>query len=362
MPQAKIAIIGLGLIGTSFGLNLTKNNKRNYTVVGYDIERRRERSAEKAGAIDKRSSSVKDAVTDANVVIIATPLLATKTIIDELKDYVHPDALVTDTGSTKTLFMEYATELLPTSVNIVGGHPMAGSDESGPDSANVQLFEGAAWALTPSPLASETSVKTLLALIEQTGAHPIFVDPKEHDQHVASVSHVPLLLSVTLFRMVRDSNFWDDASVLAGPAFNEMTRLAKGEPEMGRGIIETNQKALTDWLKRYRDELGIIIEGLEAGENIIGEVEESESEEDSSLRAVTGYEMLTSLLQQTRTERLMFDELPKGRQIPQTGDGGTPTFSDTMGQMLMGGYLYGRLKDRMQDLDRREEELKQRER
>ena len=142
-----------------------------------------------------------------------------------------------------------------------------------------------------------------------------------------------------------------------------MTRLAKGDPEMGRGIIETNQTALTAWLKNYRDELGIIIEGLEAGHDIIGEVQEKESDDDDeNLRAVSGYEMLTSLLQQTQTERLIFDEIPKGRQIPEKGDGTTPTFGDTMGQMLMGGYLYGRLKDRMQDLDRKEEELKRRER
>ena len=363
MTQAKIAVIGLGLIGTSFGLNLTKNKKRNYTVVGYDIERGRERTAEKAGAIDKRSGSIKEAVTDANVVIIATPPLAAKTVLEELKDYVHGDALVTDTCSTKAEFLDHATRILPKSVNIIGGHPLAGSDESGPSAAKTDLFEGAAWALTPSTTASETSVKTILALIEQTGAYPVFVDPIEHDQHVASVSHVPLLLSVALFRMVRDSNFWDDASVLAGPAFNEMTRLAKGDPEMGRGIIETNQTALTAWLKNYRDELGIIIEGLEAGHDIIGEVQEKESDDDEeNLRAVSGYEMLTSLLQQTQTERLIFDEIPKGRQIPETGDGTTPTFGDTMGQMLMGGYLYGRLKDRMQDLDRKEEELKRRER
>ena len=363
MTQAKIAIIGLGLIGTSFGLNLTKNDKRNYIVVGYDIKRGRERTAEKAGAIDKRSPSIKEAVTDANIVIVATPSLAAKTVLEELPDYIHSDALITDTCSTKAVFMEHATEVLPQSVNIIGGHPMAGSDKSGPAEANINLFEGAAWALTPSPTASDTSVKTIVALIEQAGAYPIFVDPVEHDQHVASVSHVPLILAVTLFRMVRDSNFWDDASVLAGPAFSEMTRLAKGDPEMGRGIIETNQIALTAWLKNYRDELGIIIEGLEAGHDIIGEVQEKESKKkEANLRAVSGYEMLTSLLQQTQTERLLFDELPKGRQIPKTGDGNTPTFGDTMGQMLMGGYLYGRLKDRMQDLDRKEEELKRRER
>ena len=105
MPQAKIAVIGLGLIGTSFGLNLAKNKKRNYTVVGYDIERGRERSAEKAGAIDKRSSSIKDAVSDANVVIIATPILATKTIIDvaalidQLDLIISPDTSIVHVAS-----------------------------------------------------------------------------------------------------------------------------------------------------------------------------------------------------------------------------------------------------------------------
>ena len=321
MADSKVTIIGTGLIGTSLGLNLTARKGRAYEVVGLDRDRSRARTARRLGALDRDVGSLEEAVEDASMVILAVPVRAARRLLQDMVPWLAEGAIVTDTMSTKADFMQWAAELLPESVSVIGGHPMAGSDQSGPQAASEDLFQGAAWVLTPAPRATEGAVEVLMGLIESVGARPIYVDPAEHDELVAAVSHMPMLLSVALFRMARDSSCWEDASLLSGPAFRQMTRLAKGDPVMGTDIVATNREAILSWLGRFRDELSTVMRAVELGD-----------------------ETTADLLTRTQADRETFENAPLERQPPKRG-AASPSGSDTMGQLLFGGALYDRMKE-----------------
>jgi prephenate dehydrogenase len=221
MAQSRIAIIGTGLIGTSLGLALAARKDRNYEIVGVDRDRANARQAKKMGAIDREVGSLEEALKGSGLVVIAVPVLGAKRILQEMGPYLEPNAIVTDTCSTKADILRWAGEFLPEIIHFVGGHPMAGREQSGPGAASADLFKGASWAVTPSPRANEQAVETILGLIEAVGAVPLYIDPAEHDNYAAAVSHLPILLSVGLFRMIRDSQGWEDASLLAGPGFRD---------------------------------------------------------------------------------------------------------------------------------------------
>lgn len=318
MAQPRIAIIGTGLIGTSIGLNLAARKDRTFEIVGADRDRRNTRTAKKMGAIDREAGSLEEAASGAGLVIIAVPVMAARQLLQELGKVVEPGTLISDTCSTKTDIMRWAAEHLPEGVNFVGGHPMAGREQSGPEAASIDLFRDATWAITPSPRANEDAVSTVLGLVEAMGAVPLYIDPAEHDQYAAAVSHLPLLASVALFRMVRDSQGWEDASLLAGPGFRDITRLASGDPTMSRDIMATNRDAVLHWLGRLQDELSTIRTALEGGGDA-----------------------LTDLFRSTQMDRDTFMANPPVRRRPEGPS--APSAQDAIGRMFVGG-LYDRLK------------------
>lgn len=294
-------------------------DKRTYEVVGADANRNRARQAKKLGAIDRDVGSLEELAENTGLIILAVPVLAVRQIFEEITPYLVPGAVIADTASTKADILRWAKELLPEEVHFVGTHPMAGRESSGPEAASADLFEGATWALAPSPRADEEAVRIIMGMIESMGAHPVHIDPAEHDQYAAAVSHVPLIASVALFRMVRDSPGWEDVSLLSGTAFKDLTRLASGDPRMSADIMETNKEAVLHWLRRYRKELETIETAVEMGGTPVSGLFESTQLDRESW------------LLNPRTERQVDGpELPSSR--------------DAMGQMLVGGN-YERLKE-----------------
>ncbi len=319
MAQPRITIIGTGLIGTSIGLGLMSRPSRNYEIVGADRDRTHARTAKKMGGIDREVSSLEEALEGAGLVILAVPTLAAKQILQESSKYLQPDAIVTDTCSTKSDIMRWAEEFLPAGVHFVGGHPMAGRETSGPGAATADLFKNATWAVTPSPRADESAVRAVMGLVEALGAAPLYIDPAEHDQYVAAVSHLPIVISVALFRMVRDSQGWEDAALLAGPGFRDLTRLASGEPTMARDIFATNREAVLHWLGRYQDELSTIAKAIELGGQPVQD-----------------------LLASTQLDRDAFILNPPVRRRVEGVE--APSAQDSIGRLFVGGF-YDRLKD-----------------
>ena len=319
MSDSRITIIGTGLIGGSIGLALAQRAGRKYEIVGADRDRGASRTAKKLGAIDHEVGSLEEAVQGAGLVILATPVMAARKIIQDCSKYLTDGVVVTDVCSTKTDIMRWAQEFLPDGANFVGGHPMAGREKSGPEAATADLFKGATWAVTPSPRADERAVGVVLGLVETLGANPLFVDAGEHDQYAAAVSHLPLVLSVALFRMVRDSHGWEDASLLAGPGFKDLTRLASGDPTMSRDIMMTNREAVLHWIERMQNELTTVKQAIE-----------------------TGHEPVYDLFHSTQIDRDTFMMNPPERRRPEGVE--APSAQDAMGRLFVGG-LYDKMKE-----------------
>ena len=246
----RVAIVGLGLIGGSIGLALHKE-KAVQQIAGFDLGRGVCDHARKVGAIDLPCSSLADVVRGAELVVLATPVGAMRSLLQNVSDHLSPGAVVTDVASTKAQVISWAEEFLPESVSFVGGHPMAGKELSGVAAADPGLFLNRIYCLTPTVRTRPAAVAKVTSLVEILGARLRFLEPAEHDGLVAGVSHLPFLASTALMEAVVSSPTWGDASLLAANGFRDVTRLAAGSSEMYRDICLTNSEAITRWLDQY---------------------------------------------------------------------------------------------------------------
>jgi prephenate dehydrogenase len=276
----RIAIIGLGLIGGSLALALEKAKKaRGAEIVGFSRTSEAVVRAKECGAIDRAASDLVSAVTDVDVVIIATPVMATKQILASISEHLAPGCVVTDTGSTKVKVMEWAGKYLPPSVSFIGGHPMAGKETSGLAEASADLFKGCIYCLTPTVSATEKAVRAMERLVKSVGGRPFFIEAEAHDNLVAGVSHLPMLLSAAFVTTTTKSRVWPEMAKLAAGGYRDFSRLASGGPEMNCDICFTNQERIVSWLDRYIEVLRgyrhLVAEDSEELEKMLAQARES---------------------------------------------------------------------------------------
>jgi prephenate dehydrogenase len=269
MRFERVAIIGLGLIGSSLGLALGRWRPA-LEIVGFDADRDTARRAEGLGAVRRTASDAVVAATGADLVILATPVRAAIGLLEQLGPHLSPDCVVTDTGSTKARIVAAAAQP-GLRANFVGGHPMTGRLTQGTAEPVATLFDGAVYCLTPAADTDPEALAGVAELVEALGAQPRFFDPAEHDGLVAAISHVPYLLATTLMAVASDSAAWREMGGLAAGGFATMTRLANGDPAMYGDICLTNRVAIVEHLDRF-------MEGLAA-------LRESIAEEDAGLTA-----------------------------------------------------------------------------
>ena len=277
-----VTIIGLGLIGGSIGLALRQGTNSKWEIVGHS--RRPETSAEalRVGAIDRAETNLKDAVRRAELVIIATPVLTVKEIFSGIAPNLPSGCIVTDTASTKVWVMKWAEQMLPPTVDFIGGHPMAGKETYGIQAAEGELFQRCSYCLTPSDKASPQSIDTVVGMTRKLGAIPFLIDPQEHDNLVAGISHLPILLSAALTSVTTRNPSWSEISKLASSGYYDLTRLASGNPEVNSHICLSNQEAILDWIDRFSQELKryrqLVADGDERLEQALTEANEARQE------------------------------------------------------------------------------------
>lgn len=256
---SRIAIIGTGLIGASFGLAV-RRGRPDLEVIGYDNSEAL-LIAKKRGAITSMAPDVKSAVQDADVVLIAAPLLATQSLLADMAPALKPDAIISDVCSVKRPVHETARNFLPRGVRFVGGHPMAGSEKRGPTHADEFMFENATYVLCPdnedTKMCFESEYAEFLALIRLTGARVMVLTAESHDRIAAAISHLPQLLAVGLVHFAGNASHTDSQLLLlAAGGFRDMTRIASSPYAMWEQIISANSDEIYKALDGYISILG----------------------------------------------------------------------------------------------------------
>ncbi len=251
------ALIGTGLIGGSIGLAL-REKKLVAQIVCYDRDSEAAVEAVACGAADAYAESALLAVKDADLVILAVPVLSTIEVLKEILPALKEGVLITDVGSTKGSIMAAVEQLLPPSAAYIGGHPMAGSEETGIKGADPGLLENAIYVLTPGSQTSSASVKKLSTMLESIGAQPLILDPLSHDRVVALVSHLPHITAAALVQSVAGAGDLELIRTLAAGGFRDSTRIALGNPEVWRDICISNRWALLSALKSFRSSLDML--------------------------------------------------------------------------------------------------------
>lgn len=284
MSIRQITIIGTGLIGGSFGLAAKAAGFRG-TIVGCDskpilAKAKRER------AIDQAISDPVEACNGSDVVLLAAPVGSIIELVTKLAPHLSPNVLLTDVGSTKSEILRSAGRSFgaETSRRFLGGHPMAGKENSGIEFADAELFRGAVWFFTPS---RKQNLKTgrvgdFIALVRKIGARIAEMDAAEHDQLCAWISHVPQMLSTALASALVEE-YGENAPLLesGGRALREMTRIAASPYSMWRDIAITNRQSIAEALLKLEHKLAHIRENLGTREL------EREFEQAHRLRNVT---------------------------------------------------------------------------
>jgi len=268
----KISIIGVGLIGGSLGLAL-KEKHLNFKIVGIDKQKIIEKAIAR-GAIDEGTVNLEEGIKEADIIIIATPVKTILNILTQINPFLKKGCLVTDTGSTKQQIIQKANKVLSEDVFFVGGHPIAGSEKYGIESADPYLFHNKTYILTPTNKSNLISLKKLFLLIKMIGAKKLILDPLEHDRIVGAVSHLPQIIAVSLINTIGDlalrgnnNNYFK----AVGEGFKDMTRIASSPHKMWEDICETNQENILEIIQEFKNYLEVIEDRLKNNPNSLKE-------------------------------------------------------------------------------------------
>ena len=255
-----IGIVGLGLIGGSIGLDL---RSRGFDVFGVSSRQQTCDRAQARGVVNEASIHL-SLMAAADVVFICTPLGSIEPIVRDLVPYLSPNTIVTDVGSVKTPIVQAVSSLWP---NFVGGHPMAGTAESGIEAAVPDLFVGRPYVLTPQAQTPAAAVDRVEEIARLLGASVYRCSPLDHDRAVAWISHLPLMASATLVAagtLEGDRHIVNLAQHLASSGFRDTSRVGGGNPELGVMVAKYNREELLRSLSIYRDCLDEFISDIAA--------------------------------------------------------------------------------------------------
>lgn len=262
----KLVICGVGLIGGSFALGLRRAAAVG-RIVGIGRRRAPLERARELGVIDEIATDWAEALTDANLVLLAAPVGQTDAIMAAMAPHLGPGTIVTDAGSTKRDVIDAIYRHLgPSLAQVVPAHPIAGAEKSGVEAAFADLYVNRKVVLTPLPESRPDAVDTVRAAWQACGATVLEMTPSEHDRVFAAVSHLPHLLA---YGLVDELARRDNAQLLfshAASGFRDFTRIAGSHPEMWRDICVANRVALLTELDAYRDELTRLRDMLEQGD------------------------------------------------------------------------------------------------
>lgn len=255
--DARIGIVGIGLIGGSLALALRQGGHRG-ELVGYDFSVPAD--VLKGHFVDRVSDSAAALASQCDIVVLATPVCASLALLDEIASLCLPRTVLTDVGSTKQAFADTARRVLNrdngVTLSVVPGHPIAGSEKSGIDSARADLFRGNKVVLTPLPGGDMQATDAVAALWEKTGARVTRMDPAAHDALFAATSHLPHMVAYALINAVFDFGYDHPARQYSAGGLRDFTRIARSDPVMWRDICLSNRENLMEVIAGFEASLG----------------------------------------------------------------------------------------------------------
>lgn len=262
----KIAICGVGLIGGS--LAECFKQLPDTRVTGYvRTEEERERCLAH-GVVDEATTSFNNAAADADFIFLCAPIDVIQSHLHRLSEMsLKEGCIITDVGSTKTSITKRAMELSYRGAHFIGGHPMAGSERSGVEAADEELFENAFYVLTPDKGVPRSDVKRLSELLSCTRAQIVEMAAELHDRIVGAISHLPHVIAVALVNQIADYN--EETNLyrsLSAGGFRDITRIAASSPSVWKDILLSNREVLLDILQDWDKQLQLFIELLEQGD------------------------------------------------------------------------------------------------
>ena len=262
----KVVVVGVGLIGGSFALAL-KAAAAVERVIGVGRRAGTLERARSLGIIDAAGALDAATLSDADLVLVAVPVAQTRSVLDSLAPVLGGSTIVTDAGSTKQDVVAAARAAMGARIGqFVPGHPIAGTEHSGPDAAFAELFGGRNVVLTPLPENSTADVARVRRAWEACGAQVRELAVADHDEVFAAVSHLPHLLAYALVDHVAGRSGGEGLVSFAAGGFRDFTRIASSNPEMWRDICLANRSALLRELAGYRKVLEQVREMLERGD------------------------------------------------------------------------------------------------
>ncbi len=251
----KITIVGVSPVGVSMGLALMDRRLSNTEIVITSGDRSATSAVSKLGAANRTVSSMRDAVQDAHLVILDSPISELHDVLDTIGPYVESGVVVTDTTNVKGPVMKWAEELLPRDANFIGGHPLLKSPPESIESSNADIFKGAKYTITPMKTSDQQSIRTVVGLVEALRASPVFLDPAEHDSYAAAMHHLPVIMSSAFVTATAGSDGWRDMHMLAESQFNTFGKHASNDPLDNEAVCLANPEDLVHWVDQLILEL-----------------------------------------------------------------------------------------------------------
>jgi len=260
----KITIIGVGLIGSSFALAMKKYKLCKH-ITGYGRSSENLKKAKDKAIIDSFELDPAKACVSSDLILFATPVGSFIDIVKRIGSSLHRGSIVTDVGSVKGKLVRDMEALMPEGVYFIGGHPVAGSDRSGIDTAEADIFNGAKCIITPTDSTDKIALEKVIALWKTFGSIVKLVNPDEHDRIYASVSHMPHLLAYLIVNTIADI----DSSYLkfSGQGFIDTTRIASSSPELWRDICILNKDNLLESIEIFKKNLDRVSQYLRANDS-----------------------------------------------------------------------------------------------
>lgn len=263
----RVAIIGLGLIGSSI-CHAMRRGKLADHVVGFSTTEATRKRAHEIGFVDSVTASAAEAARDADLIILCAPVGAYAKIAAEIESALKVGATVTDAGSVKNAVVRDVGPYIPDGVHFIPGHPIAGTEQSGPDAGFAELFDGRWCILTPVPGTENQAVAKLAAFWEGCGSKVDFMEPKHHDLVLAITSHLPHLIAYNIVGTADDMETVTRSEVIKYSAggFRDFTRLAASDPTMWRDVCLNNKDAILEMLGRFSEDLSALQRSIRWGD------------------------------------------------------------------------------------------------